>query len=226
MTQKYAYYKPTVELDWATNDTDARLIKIARLSNPENENNPDYARLLNWLMQEGHVSPFDMANMCVEVHTPRDIMRQMLRHSSIKPQEFSQRYADPKALEEAFGAAFVLREFREKHPTNRQLSVEVPEDDPRHAEWAAKQTAVIEAAREAYEWCLANGGAKECARVVLPEGNTMSRGYFNGRIRDWIFYLKSRLDWSTQKEHRGVAGGVLDMLARCAPVTAKAFFNK
>jgi thymidylate synthase (FAD) len=170
-------------------------------------------------MENGHVSPFDMASVCLEINTTRDIARQALRHQSIKPQEFSQRYATVDQLDE-----FVLREFREQHPTNRQLSVEVYPSDSRHAEWARRQQEIIDIVTESYAWCLANGGAKEVARVILPEGLTPSRCYFNGTMRSWIFYLKSRLDGSTQKEHRLLAQEVLTALRSVAPVTMAAFF--
>jgi thymidylate synthase (FAD) len=193
---------------------------MARVSNPTGQASENI-RLLYYCMQEGHVSPFDMANVCIECDLPRDIARQQLRHSSIKFQEFSQRYQDVRVLNE-----FKLREFRAQHRTNRQLSVSITPDDPRHAEWEKKQQAVIDAVNDAYGWCLDNGGAKEVARVVLPEGLTQSRLYLNGTMRSWIFYLKSRLHESTQKEHREVAEQMLDILKTAAPITMDAFFGE
>lgn len=207
-----------VALQWATPDIDKQIMFMARVSNPANQNSEN-SRLLHYCMEHGHVSPFDMASVCLEINTPRDIARQALRHSSMKPQEFSQRYQTVDQLDE-----FVLREFREQHPTNRQLSIDVAPDDWRHAEWKRRQQKVIDAAQEAYDWCLSNGGAKEVARVVLPEGLTPSRVYFNGTLRSWIFYLKQRLDPSTQKEHRLIAEQVLSVLRTVAPVTMSAFF--
>lgn len=209
-----------VKLQWATPDIDKQIMFMARVSNPEHQDS-EKIRLLYYCMEEGHVSPFDMASVCVEVNTPRDIARQVLRHASMKPQEFSQRYQTIDKLDD-----FVIREFREQHPTNRQLSIEVPESDPRHAEWERKQRAVLEAVEDAYWWCLNNGGAKEVARVVLPEGMTPSRTYFNGTMRSWIFYLKQRLHESTQKEHRIVAQQVLKILRGVAPITMDAFFSE
>lgn len=208
-----------VKLQWATPDIDKQIMFMARVSNPKNQDSENI-RLLYYCMEEGHVSPFDMANVCLEVNTTRDIGRQALRHDSIKKQEFSQRYQTVEQLDD-----FVLREFREQHPTNRQLSIEVPMDDWRHDEWVRKQEAVLNAAEDAYRWCLENGGAKEVARVVLPEGLTPSRLYFNGTMRSWIFYLKSRRHDSTQKEHREIAEQALTVLRTVAPITMDAFFG-
>lgn len=207
-----------VKIQWAAPDIDKQIMFMARVSNPENQNSEN-ARLLYYCMEHGHVSPFDMANVVIEVDYARDIIRQALRHQSIKPQEFSQRYQTVDQLDD-----FIIREFRERHPQNRQLSVEVPNDDWRHAEWERRQRAVIAVIEDAYRWCLDNGGAKEVARVVLPEGMTPSRAYFNGTLRSWIFYLKQRLDPSTQKEHRQIAQMVLTALRTVAPITMGAFF--
>ena len=207
-------------LVWATPDLDKHLAYIARVSNPENQANKKIEWLLRYMEREGHYSPFEMANVCIEINTPRDIMRQILRHKSMPPQEFSQRYQTVDKL-----GNFVEREFRLQHPTNRQASIDVPEDDPRQIEWRRRQQRLLDIVKEDYEWCLANGGAKEVARVILPEGLTPSRAYFNGNMRSWIFYLKSRLHESTQKEHRLVAQDVLKVLKEVAPVTMNAFFN-
>jgi len=208
-----------VKLVWATPDADKQLAYIARVSAPANQASESIEGLLRYMMREGHVSPFDMANACIEVNTPRDIGRQALRHSSIKPQEFSQRYADVSTLGE-----FVTREFRLQDQNNRQASIDVPADDPRAAEWQRRQRRLVDQVREDYEWCLSVGGAKECARVVLPEGLTPSRLYFNGTLRSWVHYLQSRLHISTQKEHRLIAEQVLAVLRGVAPVTMSAFF--
>ena len=209
----------TVKLVWATPDADKQLAYIARVSAPANQANESIEGLLRYMMREGHVSPFDMANVCIEVNTPRDIGRQALRHSSIKPQEFSQRYADVSAL-----GTVTTREFRLQDPKNRQASIEVPADDPRAVEWQLRQLRLLEIVQEDYRWCINNGGAKECARVVLPEGLTPSRLYFNGTLRSWIHYLQSRRHESTQKEHRLIAQQVLEILRTVAPVTMSAFF--
>ncbi len=207
-----------VKLVWATPDIDGILAYIARVSNPDGQDKP-VGKLFTYMMNEGHSSPFQMANVCVEVNTTRDIGRQMLRHWTMLPQEFSQRYQVVNKLGD-----FEIREFRLAHPTNRQASIEVPADDPLAVEWTERQQRVIDMVKENYEWCLANGGAKEVARVILPEGNTPSRLYFNAPMRTWIFYLKQRLHESTQKEHRLVAEALMRVLREAAPLTIDAFF--
>ena len=209
----------SVKLIWATPEADKNLAYIARVSAPANQANESIEGLLRYMMREGHVSPFDMANVCLEINTTRDIGRQALRHSSIKPQEFSQRYSDVSALGD-----FVTREFRLQDPKNRQASIKVPEDDLRAMEWKVRQLRLLDLVRQEYQWCLDNGGAKECARVVLPEGLTPSRLYFNGTLRSWIHYLQSRLHESTQDEHQVIAQQVLEVLRTVAPVTMGAFF--
>lgn len=209
-----------VKLVWATPSIDEHLAYIARVSNPAGQENPSIEGLLRYMEREGHVSPFTMANVCYEVNTTRDIGRQMLRHWTIMPQEFSQRYADVRAL----GDAFVLREFRLQDPNNRQASIPLPADDFRHDEWEYHQKKVLDAAKEAYAWALENGGAKECARVVLPEGNTKTRMYMNANVRSLVHYLRSRLHESTQKEHQQIAQQILAVFRTVAPVTARTFF--
>ncbi len=181
------------KVQWATPEIDKEIMYQARVSNPEGQDSEN-VRLLFYCMEEGHVSPFDMANVSIEFNAPRDIARQAIRHQSIKLQEYSYRYATVDRLSE-----LLLREFRAQHPKNRQLSVDVPTHDPRHLVWESHQRKVMEAVTEAYNWCLDNGGAKEVARTILPEGMTPSRIYMNGTLRSWIFYLKQRLHESTQK---------------------------
>lgn len=172
----------------------------ARVSNPTNQLNTGTAdKLIQYLLTHKHFSPFEMANICLELETTRDIARQILRHRSFTFQEFSQRYADPTAAME-----FVYREARLQDTKNRQNSLEV-DDSNLHEQWIAKQKTVADTALEAYEWATIRGIAKEVARAVLPEGLCVSRLYMNGSIRSWIHYLDVRTDASTQKEHRLVA---------------------
>ena len=169
----------------------------ARVSNPSNQMNSETSeRLLNYLIREKHWSPFEMASATMEVETTRDIARQFLRHRSFSFQEFSQRYANPQDMEKSF----VIREARLQDTKNRQNSIEV-EDADLQEEWIWQQERVIEASKRAYNWALKNGIAKEQARAVLPEGNTVSRLYVNGTIRSWIHYVELRSGHGTQKEH-------------------------
>lgn len=210
-----------VKLIWATENLDANLAYIARVSNPDNQTNENIKGLLNYMLREGHVSPFEMANACLEVNVPRDIARQALRHKSFGIQEFSQRYQSMDKL-----GNFTLREFRLQDITNRQSSIDVEPTDWRAIEWQKRQEELLNLTRKHYEWCLGVGGAKEVARTILPEGSTPSRMYFNGTMRSWIFYLNSRLHPSTQKEHRQLAEKILTVLRTVAPVTMSAFFGE
>ena len=176
----------------------------ARVSNPQNQaNTKTTAKLLDYLIKHKHWSPFEMASACIEVTTTRDIARQLLRHRSFSFQEFSQRYADIRDLDDNF----VIREARLQDPKNRQNSVENA-DAALEDEWANKQMAVVETAKMAYNWAIENGIAKEQARAVLPEGNTVSRLYVNGTIRSWIHYIELRSANGTQQEHMALARAV------------------
>lgn len=206
-----------VNLQWATPDIDKNIMFMARVSNPANQHS-DNTRLLYYCMEHGHVSPFEMASVCVEVNTTRDIARQILRHRSFSFQEFSQRYEDVNKIGE-----FVVRECRMQDVKNRQNSIETDDFDVA-TWWSAAQQGLAVAAETVYRHALDKGIAKEQARAVLPEGMTPSRLYMNGTLRSYIFYLKQRLDPSTQKEHRHVAQAVLSVLREVAPITMDAFF--
>ena len=173
----------------------------ARVSNPSNQaNTKTTKKLLDYLIKHQHWSPFEMASATMEIETTRDIARQMLRHRSFSFQEFSQRYANPGDMDETF----VIREARMQDPKNRQNSI-VVEDEALQTEWEMHQAAVISAAGNAYDWAIANGIAKEQARAVLPEGNTVSRLYMAGTIRSWIHYIDLRSANGTQLEHMELA---------------------
>lgn len=207
-----------VAIIWATPDADKLLAYIARVSNPSNQDNEKIGGLLRYCMQHGHVSPFEMASVCLEITTTRDIGRQILRHRSFSFQEFSQRYASTEALPEA-----PLRECRLQDTKNRQNSLET-EDAGLTTWWESVQRITRQDAVELYTRALAKGIAKEQARALLPEGLTSSRLYMNGTLRSWVHYLKQRLDPSTQKEHRELACQILTTLRYVAPVTMGAFF--
>ena len=187
----------------------------ARVSNPSNQDNKDTSeKLIRYLIKNSHRSPMEMVSMCLEIETTRDIARQILRHRSFSFQEFSQRYADPtKELN------FVLREARLQDTKNRQNSIEMGatlKDSLIADEWKRKQVDIIRQVKESYEWAIANGIAKEQARAILPEGNTVSWLYMNGTLRSWIHYIQLRSANGTQKEHREIA-------LKCAEVIAKVF---
>jgi thymidylate synthase (FAD) len=212
-----------VKVMWATPDADEQIAYIARVSNPKNQDNQNITGLLQYMIKHGHVSPFEMVNVCLEITTTRDIARQILRHRSFSFQEFSQRYAAVNSL-----GQLERRDCRFQDTKNRQNSIE-PDfgvDKQRQVayQWEVLQDALIRKTTEAYAWALEQGIAKEQARAILPEGLTPSKMYMNGTLRSWIFYLQQRLDISTQKEHREIAQLVLQELRGVAPITINAFF--
>jgi thymidylate synthase (FAD) len=186
----------------------------ARVSNPSNQLNQETApKLLAYLAKHAHWSPFEMANATMEIETTRDIARQILRHRSFAFQEFSQRYADPALM----GKQFVLREARLQDTKNRQNSIDT-DDERLQMMWNSKQGEVIRAAEDAYKWAIENGIAKEQARAVLPEGNTISRLYMQGSIRSWIHYCELRASNGTQKEHMKIAREIACAISKIFPV--------
>jgi thymidylate synthase (FAD) len=185
----------------------------ARVSNPANQSNTETSeRLIKYLVKNKHWSPLEMVSACIEVETTRDIARQLLRHRSFSFQEFSQRYADPTQ-----DLDFVCREARLQDTKNRQNSIEV-DDERLKLIWNQKQQAVIHLAKEAYEWAIQNGIAKEQARAVLPEGNTVSRLYVNGTLRSWVHYIELRSGNGTQKEHIEIAKACAEVISKVFPM--------
>lgn len=207
----------SVKLFDAPENIDQKIVYLARVSS-ENQENPEYKGLIKYLIREGHWSPFDCVNITIEVNTQKDVGIQLLRHQTLKPQEWSQRYAD------CLDMRADLRECRLQDEQNRQNST--PCYDHNLIEWWIEQQKLIqELCFKSYEDALNKGIAKELARSLLPIGLTNTKMYFNGSIRSWLFYCKSRLHHSTQKEHRIVAQQVLDILYQVAPITAAAFFG-
>ena len=186
----------------------------ARVSNPANQfNNESGEKLVRYLVKHKHWSPLEMCNATIGIDTTRDIARQILRHRSFYFQEFSQRYADPNDLD----VSFVLREARMQDPKNRQNSIECDDLELAKA-WAMKQTQIIHEAKLAYKWATMNGIAKEQARCVLPEGNTVSKVYMNGTLRSWVHYIELRSGNGTQKEHIEVAREVAKAITKIFPM--------
>lgn len=186
----------------------------ARVSNPDNQNNPKTAsKLLGYLIKHEHWSPFEMVSVTLEITTTRDISRQIIRHRSFSFQEFSQRYAK--------STKFETRECRLQDQTNRQNSVET--EDRELAEWwNMAQKELIQKAKLIYKTALDHGIAKEQARAVLPEGNTETTLYMSGTLRSWIHYCKLRRSNGTQKEHMEIADKCWDVLSQHFPDVAKA----
>ena len=185
----------------------------ARVSNPSNQaNTRTTTKLLDYLIKHKHWSPFEMASACIEITTTRDIARQLLRHRSFSFQEFSQRYANINDLSDDF----VLREARLQDNKNRQNSIE-HDDVELTAWWNAQQNLIIDQVKRIYNEAIERGIAKEQARAILPEGNTVSRLYVNGTIRSWIHYVELRSANGTQKEHMELANEVAKAIAQIYP---------
>ena len=213
-----SYSKPTEEfLEEGISNVQELIAFCARVSNPSNQiNNETSEKLINYLIRNKHWSPLEMVSACIEIETTRDIARQILRHRSFSFQEFSQRYADPTK-----DLSFVTREARLQDLKNRQNSIETS-DDELSKEWIKKQNNLIELAKETYVWAIENGIAKEQARSVLPEGNTVSRMYMNGTLRSWVHYIELRSSNGTQKEHMDIANSCKNIFTEQFPTVAEA----
>lgn len=207
-----SYSKPPEEL-YVGNDVQELVSYTARVSNPSNQDNTETSeKLLRYLIREKHWSPFEMVSACLEITTTRDIARQLLRHRSFSFQEFSQRYADPTQ-----DLNFVIREARLQDTKNRQNSIET-DDSELQLLWDEQQEIVARASKQAYNWAVLNGIAKEQARAVLPEGIMESRLYVNGTMRSWIHYIDLRSGHGTQKEHIELARQCADALEPIFPM--------
>lgn len=207
-----------VKLFDAPEDIDQKVVFLARVSS-ENQDNPKYEGLISYLIREGHWSPLDLVNLTFEINTQKDIGIQALRHQTLKPQEYSQRYADCSEM------IAPLRECRMQDEKNRQNSIAC-ENESTIAWWIDAQNTVIDVCFQTYEQALSIGIAKEVARSVLPLGLTNTKMYFNASLRSWLFYCLSRTHMSTQKEHREVAKAVLEILLEKAPCATRAFVKK
>ena len=179
-------------------DSEGILSYAARVSNPQNQDNFETAgKLLQYCVKHKHYSVFETCNIVMEIETPRDIARQILRHRSFSFQEFSQRYAQAQN--------FITRECRTQDDKNRQNSISDVTNEQK-AWWYGAQLEILERVEELYEGALSMGIAKEVARVILPEGLTMSRMYMNGTVRSWLHFIDVRDDEGVaQKEVVDVA---------------------
>jgi len=212
MTARIISY--TQSTDGLVSDISEQVTYCARVSNPTSQiNNENNERLLSYLIKHEHWSPFEMVNICMEITSTRDIIRQILRHRSFSFQEFSQRYAEASL-------GFVVRETRLQDIEKRQNSFDCM-DEALTEEWKIRQELLLESITENYKWALKHGIAKEQSRCILPEGMTTSRIYMNGTLRSWIHYLKIRLKWDTQKEHREVAQACFDEIKVIFPLIEK-----
>jgi len=220
-----SYSKPSREMyDEGLIDVQELVAFCARVSNPSNQFNTETSeKLIKYLIKHSHWSPLEMVSACLEIETTRDIARQILRHRSFSFQEFSQRYADPTK-----DLSFVLREARLQDEKNRQNSVELPATIAGQnlaEEWRIRQREILALVTKTYDWAIGQGIAKEQARAILPEGNTVSRLYMNGTLRSWIHFIELRSANGTQKEHQIVALECAKVIAEVFPL-AKDIVNK
>ena len=204
-----------VKLVHITPNAEELISYMARVSNPSNQNNTETsAKLIKYLIDHQHWSPFEMVNMCVEINTTRSIAAQILRHRSFSFQEFSQRYAEVTAKP-------VVPKLRRQDTKNRQNSIDDITLDLQDI-MDEEITEHFNDAIELYESLLKAGVAKECARDVLPLA-TPTRLYMNGTIRSWIHYCQLRCSNGTQLEHRMIANGVYKLLQEHLPNVCTAF---
>ena len=220
-----SYSQPTQEfVDLGISDAQELIAYCARVSNPSNQLNTDTSeKLIRYLVKHQHWSPLEMVSACIEITTTRDIARQILRHRSFSFQEFSQRYADPTQ-----DLSFVLREARKQDPKNRQNSIALEPtigDALLQDQWRDKQLELISLAKETYEWAVSKGIAKEQARAVLPEGNTVSKLYMNGTLRSWVHFIELRSANGTQLEHQEVAIACAKVISTIFPMSESLLQN-
>jgi len=208
-----------VELVHVTPNAEELIVKMARVSAPENQSNMETApRLLRYLLKHSHVSPFEMANMCVVIDTTRGISAQIIRHRSFSFQEFSQRYADVAVM-----GSSEVPQLRRQDLKNRQNSI----DDLTAEEVGAyyrRISQIFEDAEHLYREMVSNGVAKECARNVLPLASR-TRLYMNGTLRSWIHYIQLRESHGTQMEHQIIAKEIKTIFTEQFPTIAEAAFN-
>lgn len=203
-----------VDLVWVTPDAEGLLTYMARVSNVNAKVEDTSPKLLKYLVDHKHWSPFEMVHMCVEINTSRDIARQILRHRSFSFQEFSQRYA--------VADRFAIRECRMQDPVNRQNSLPSLNSDMDDM-WQSMQHEVLAVAMRSYKDAVSHGVAKEVARALLPEGLTQSKMYMAGSLRSWLHYIDIRCGKETQREHRDIANSVKGIMAKQFPNVMEGF---
>jgi thymidylate synthase (FAD) len=208
----------SVNLIWVTPNAQELVTYMARVSAPKNQDNMETApKLLRYLITHQHWSPYEMANMCVEINTTRSMSAQIIRHRSFSFQEFSQRYADVNEL----GSA-VIPHLRRQDNSNRQNSIDdlTPEDV---GNFYRRISHLFEDAEHLYREMVSLGIAKECARNVLPMG-TQTKIYMNGSLRSWIHYLQLRTSNGTQMEHKQIAEEIKLIFCEQFPIIGEAVF--
>ena len=206
----------TVKLIQATPNPEENMAYIARVSNPDNQENPNYAGLLKYCIKHQHWSVFEQAYMTLEIETSRAIAAQILRHRSFTFQEFSQRYADTSLLSQEIP----LPELRRQDTKNRQNSIDDLDEEQAHLMHKEIRQLFADA-QDVYRYLIDMGVAKECARMVLPLA-TPTRIYMTGSCRSWIHYISLRSANGTQKEHMLIAEQCKDIFIEQYPTVAEA----
>lgn len=206
----------SVKLISITPDAEKTMAYIARVSNPDNQDNPQIEKLLAYCLKHGHFSVFEQAHITMEIETTRDIAAQILRHRSFTFQEFSQRYAAVTDVAE-------LPELRLQDHKNRQNSIEVSDEDTMVmiAEFNMRIMDHFIKGKALYDEMLEAGIAKECARKILPL-NTETKIYMTGNVRQWLHYIQLRSGNGTQKEHMQIALDAKEVFITELPIVAKA----
>ena len=206
----------SVKLVSVTPDAEQTMAYVARVSNPNNQENPNYAKLLGYCIKHNHWSVFEQAFMTLEIETTRGLAAQVLRHRSFTYQEFSQRYADSSLLSETIP----LPELRSQDTKNRQNSID--DVDPfKKQKYEMKMQQLFTRSMDLYREMLDDGIAKECARFVLPLA-TPTRMYMSGSVRSWIHYITLRSANGTQKEHMDIAEACKKIFVEQFPTCAAA----
>ena len=205
----------TVKLIQITPNPEEQIAYIARVSNPNNQDNPNYAKLLAYCIKHQHWSIFEQAFMTLEIETTRGLAAQILRHRSFTFQEFSQRYADTTLL-----GGIPLPELRRQDKSNRQNSIDdIPEEKQKELELTIARH--FASSKDLYNELIRQGIAKECARFVLPLA-TPTRLYMSGSVRSWIHYIDLRSAHGTQKEHMDIAEQCREIFKEQLPTVSEA----
>ncbi len=205
----------TVSLVHTTPDAEKLIAYMARVSNPDNQDNPESERLIRYLIKHKHWSPFEMVNMCVQIETTRSVAAQILRHRSFSFQEFSQRYAQ-------VAEPSMIPQLRRHDEKNRQNSVD-DLDFYTVKDFTVKINSLFELSESLYNEMLQAGVAKECARDILPL-STPTKLYMNGTLRSWLHYCDLRCGNGTQYEHKLIADQVKDLIEQEFPTIYAAMF--
>jgi len=205
----------TATLVHVTPDAESLIAYMARVSNPNNQDNPNYEKLIKYLIEHRHWSPFEMVNMCVEIETTRSVAAQILRHRSFSFQEFSQRYAPVTKKAN-------LPQLRRQDSKNRQNSIN-DLNESTVADFNAKMDGLFDLSQRLYDEMLVAGVAKECARDILPLASP-TKLYMNGTLRSWLHYTDLRCANGTQLEHKQIADQVKSLIEQEFPTVYAAMF--